>query len=173
MSVYVCKYMYSTIFMRFKVKKDGQFHHKLSPWAKYVTCAKDSIVYHQVKWQFSIKILQFLKEFYNPPEKYVPNKTKKPRRPKSLRIYETHVGISSQDPKVNTYRDFAENVLPRVKLQGISGWDVFGILIFLGYNTIQLMAIMEHAYYASFGYQVTSFFAASRFIKTFLITDNP
>jgi 1,4-alpha-glucan branching enzyme len=26
------------------------------------------------------------------------------------------------------------------------------------------MAIMEHPYYASFGYQVTSFFAASRFI---------
>ncbi len=25
----------------------------------------------------------------------------------------------------------------------------------------QIMAIMEHAYYASFGYQVTSFFAAS------------
>ncbi|CAG9111719.1 unnamed protein product [Plutella xylostella] len=31
----------------------------------------------------------------------------------------------------------------------------------VGYNAIQLMAIMEHAYYASFGYQVTSFFAAS------------
>jgi len=31
----------------------------------------------------------------------------------------------------------------------------------LGYNTIQLMAIMEHAYYASFGYQINSFFAAS------------
>lgn len=31
----------------------------------------------------------------------------------------------------------------------------------LGYNVIQLMAIMEHAYYASFGYQVNSFFAAS------------
>ena len=25
----------------------------------------------------------------------------------------------------------------------------------------QIMAVMEHAYYASFGYQVTSFFAAS------------
>jgi len=25
------------------------------------------------------------------------------------------------------------------------------------------MAVMEHAYYASFGYQVTSFFAASRY----------
>jgi len=34
----------------------------------------------------------------------------------------------------------------------------------IGYNTIQLMAIMEHPYYASFGYQVTSFFAASRFV---------
>ena len=32
-----------------------------------------------------------------------------------------------------------------------------------GYNAIQLMAVMEHAYYASFGYQVTSFFAPSRF----------
>ena len=30
-----------------------------------------------------------------------------------------------------------------------------------GYNAIQIMAIQEHAYYASFGYQVTSFFAAS------------
>ncbi|KAL3206936.1 hypothetical protein MRX96_039769 [Rhipicephalus microplus] len=40
-----------------------------------------------------------------------------------------------------------DNVLPRIKHQG--------------YNAIQIMAIMEHAYYASFGYQVTSFFAAS------------
>ncbi|GIQ89929.1 glycoside hydrolase, family 13, partial [Kipferlia bialata] len=32
-----------------------------------------------------------------------------------------------------------------------------------GYNTVQLMAIHEHSYYASFGYHVTSFFApASR-----------
>lgn len=37
----------------------------------------------------------------------------------------------------------------------------FNLSFHLGYNTIQLMAIMEHAYYASFGYQVTSFFAAS------------
>jgi hypothetical protein len=35
--------------------------------------------------------------------------------------------------------------------------------LFPGYNAIQLMAIMEHAYYASFGYQVTSFYAASRY----------
>uniref|UniRef100_A0A914HCV5 1,4-alpha-glucan branching enzyme n=1 Tax=Globodera rostochiensis TaxID=31243 RepID=A0A914HCV5_GLORO len=120
--------------LKVAVKKDGKFLLKLSPWANYVSCAKDSIVYHQ--------------EFYNPTEKYVlQTAQKRPRRPKSLRIYETHVGISSQEAKVNNYRDFAENVLPRIKQQG--------------YNAIQLMAVMEHAYYASFGYQVTSFFAAS------------
>ena len=48
---------------------------------------------------------------------------------------------------MNYLDDFTENVLPRIKN--------------LGYNAIQLMAVMEHAYYASFGYQVTSFFAAS------------
>lgn len=31
----------------------------------------------------------------------------------------------------------------------------------LGYNVIQFMAVMEHAYYASFGYQINNFFAAS------------
>jgi 1,4-alpha-glucan branching enzyme len=66
-----------------------------------------------------------------------------------LRIYEAHVGISGSEGRINTYKDFADNVIPRIAKQG--------------YNTIQLMAVMEHAYYASFGYQVTSFFAASRF----------
>jgi hypothetical protein len=28
-----------------------------------------------------------------------------------------------------------------------------------GYNAIQIMAIQEHAYYGSFGYHVTNFFA--------------
>lgn len=65
----------------------------------------------------------------------------------SLRIYEAHVGISTPDPKVGSYKEFTAKVLPRIK-------D-------LGYDAIQLMAIMEHAYYASFGYQVTSFFAVS------------
>lgn len=64
-----------------------------------------------------------------------------------LRIYECHVGISTPEPKVGSYKEFTKNVLPRIR-------D-------LNYNAIQLMAIMEHAYYASFGYQVTNFFAIS------------
>ncbi len=62
-------------------------------------------------------------------------------------IYEAHVGMAQDKYGVGTYREFAENVLPRIK--------------FLGYNTVQLMAIQEHPYYASFGYQVTNFFAPS------------
>ena len=65
----------------------------------------------------------------------------------SLFIYEAHVGMSQEEGKVGYYRDFADYVLPRVKKAG--------------YNTIQLMAIMEHPYYGSFGYQVSSFYAAS------------
>ncbi|MGH0159128.1 UNVERIFIED_CONTAM: hypothetical protein FKN15_062726 [Acipenser sinensis] len=75
------------------------------------------------------------------------HKHSRPKKPQSLRIYECHVGIASPEEKVASYSNFTYNVLPKIK-------D-------LGYNCIQLMAIMEHAYYASFGYQITSFYAAS------------
>lgn len=84
--------------------------------------------------------------FWNPPQKYI-FKHAKPPKPKSARVYEAHVGISTPECRVGTYKEFTTGVLPRIKK--------------LGYNIIQLMAIQEHAYYASFGYQVTSFFAAS------------
>ena len=66
---------------------------------------------------------------------------------KELFIYECHIGMAQEEGKVGTYREFSQNVLPRIQK--------------LGYNTIQIMAIMEHPYYASFGYQVTNFFAPS------------
>ncbi len=86
--------------------------------------------------------------FWNPPaaEKYT-FKHQRPKKPASLRIYEAHVGISSPELRVTTYKEFTKSMLPRIKS--------------LGYDAIQLMAIMEHAYYASFGYQVNNFFAAS------------
>lgn len=67
--------------------------------------------------------------------------------PDSLYIYEAHIGMAQEEEKIGTYREFAERVLPRI--------------VRAGYNTLQLMAIQEHPYYASFGYQVSSFFAAS------------
>ena len=65
----------------------------------------------------------------------------------SLYIYEAHIGMAQEEGKVSSYREFADYTLPVIK-EG-------------GYNTIQLMAIMEHPYYGSFGYQVSNFFAAS------------
>src|ERR1700737_5212820 len=79
--------------------------------------------------------------FWNPPKKYV-FKNRPPPRPLSVRVYEAHVGISTTEYRVGTYSEFTANVLPRIQK--------------LGYNVIQLMAIMEHTYYASFGYKVTS-----------------
>jgi 1,4-alpha-glucan branching enzyme len=113
----------------------GELVDRICPWSRYVTQCNTSKLYQTV--------------FYNPPEsaKYK-FKCQRPKRPQSLKIYECHVGISSPKPEIATYNYFKDNVLPRIKKQG--------------YNCIQLMAIMEHAYYASFGYQVTSFFAASR-----------
>ena len=65
----------------------------------------------------------------------------------SLYIYEAHVGMAQEEGKVGTYLEFANKILPMIKK--------------MGYNAIQLMAIMEHPYYGSFGYQVSNFFAAS------------
>ena len=64
-----------------------------------------------------------------------------------LYIYEAHVGMAQEEGRIGTYREFATKILPRIKKAG--------------YNTVQLMAIMEHPYYGSFGYQVSNFFAAS------------
>ncbi len=69
------------------------------------------------------------------------------RKISPIYIYEAHVGMAQEEGRIGTYREFADNVLPRIKAGG--------------YNAVQLMAIQEHPYYASFGYQVSNFFAAS------------
>src|SRR5574344_186632 len=62
-------------------------------------------------------------------------------------IYETHIGMSSEGEKVSGFNEFREKVLPYVAS--------------LGYNTLQIMALQEHPYYGSFGYQVSNFYALS------------
>ena len=37
---------------------------------------------------------------------------------KPLRVYEAHVGMASEELRVGTYREFARDVLPRVKALG-------------------------------------------------------
>jgi 1,4-alpha-glucan branching enzyme len=69
------------------------------------------------------------------------------RRDEAPLIYEAHVGMAQQKEAIGSLREFSANVVPRI--------------VKSGYNTIQLMAIQEHPYYGSFGYQVSNFFAAS------------
>ena len=66
---------------------------------------------------------------------------------KPLLIYECHIGMSGEEEKVSSFEEFRTRVLPRIHGDG--------------YNAIQIMAIQEHPYYGSFGYHVSSFFAAS------------
>jgi len=64
-----------------------------------------------------------------------------------LRIYEAHAGMAVEAPRVGTWDEFTDQVLPRIAA--------------LGYNAVQLMAVQEHPYYGSFGYHVSNFFAPS------------
>lgn len=89
----------------------------------------------------------FSAQVWNPETPY--EWKKKSFRPKTspLLIYECHIGMAQDAEKVGTYREFKDNILPRIAQAG--------------YNCIQIMAIQEHPYYGSFGYHVSSFFAAS------------
>ena len=80
------------------------------------------------------------------PEPYEWKHRSPGKRPHPL-IYECHIGMSSEQEKVSTFEEFRTTVLPRVKA--------------LGYNVLQIMALQEHPYYGSFGYQVSNFFALS------------
>ena len=86
----------------------------------------------------------FNAQVWEPPRKYR-FKAERPDTNGARLIYEAHVGMAQEREGVGTFREFQANVLPHIAENG--------------YNTIQLMGMMEHPYYASFGYQVTNFFA--------------
>lgn len=115
------------------VSKAGA-HDRISPYARYVVQDPQT--------------LDFAAQVWDPTAPYIwqhaPSRT---GAQKSPLIYEAHVGMAQEREGIGTYREFADHILPR-----IAG---------LGYDTVQLMAIMEHPYYGSFGYHVANFFAPS------------
>ncbi|CAF3840761.1 unnamed protein product [Rotaria sp. Silwood1] len=113
---------------------NGELVDRICPWSRYVQRKEKATVYHDV--------------FYNPSyEQIYQFKYTQPKKRDRLKIYEAHIGISSSKEEIASYENFRINIIPHIIKQG--------------YNTIQLMAILEHPYYASFGYQVTNYFAAS------------
>ncbi|RXN38767.1 1,4-alpha-glucan-branching enzyme [Labeo rohita] len=80
--------------------KTSEYLFRISPWAKYVTKTLDSVTYDWTYW--------------DPPQPYQ-FQHPRPPRPSSLRIYEAHVGISSPEEKIASYKNFTRDVLPRIK----------------------------------------------------------
>ncbi len=122
----------------------GQFYKLLVEWeggsGERIPAWTNRVVQDENTKIFSAQVWDPVKPYVIKNTNYIP--TKDP-----LLIYECHIGMSSNEEKVASYEEFRLNVLPRIA-EG-------------GYNCIQIMAIQEHPYYGSFGYHVSSFFAAS------------
>ena len=117
---------------RLEMHWDGGHGERIPAYARYVVQDPETKLFSAQVWA--------------PKKPYVWKNPVPPRKTQPF-IYEAHVGMASEECRVATYAEFRDNVLPRIKAAG--------------YDTVQLMAIMEHPYYGSFGYHVSSFFASS------------
>ncbi len=115
-----------------EVRWDGGHSERIPAYARYVTQDDKTKLFSACVW--------------DPPTPYVWQYRFRPTKTTPL-IYEAHIGMGTEEEKVGSYVEFRDNILPKIKA--------------MGYNTVQLMAIMEHPYYGSFGYHVSSFFAPS------------
>ncbi|HPW90312.1 MAG TPA: alpha amylase C-terminal domain-containing protein [Paludibacteraceae bacterium] len=115
------------------IEWNGGYGERIPAWARRVVQDEHTKIFTAQVWMPE-------EEFKFKVKKFKPQTT-------PLLIYECHIGMATEEERVGTYNEFRENVLPRV--------------IANGYNCIQIMAIQEHPYYGSFGYHVSSFFAAS------------
>ena len=112
---------------------DGGQGERIPAWATRVVQNENTKIFSAQVWNPE-KPFKFRKKTFKPSTD-------------PLLIYECHIGMAQQEEKVGTYSEFREKILPRIAKAG--------------YNCIQIMAIQEHPYYGSFGYHVSSFFAAS------------
>ena len=120
-------------YYKMRVHWEGGEGERIPAWAQRVVQDEASKIFSAQVWA--------------PAESYVWKKKTFKAQTSPLLIYECHIGMAQDEEKVGTYNEFREKVLPRI--------------IKDGYNAIQIMAIQEHPYYGSFGYHVSSFFAAS------------
>lgn len=115
------------------IEWNGGAGERIPAWARYVVQDPQTHIFTAVVWA--------------PKLPYSCKHTAPTLGGNPLLIYEAHVGMATEEERVGTYKEFKEKILPTIKKKG--------------YNAVQLMAIMEHPYYGSFGYQVSSFFAPS------------
>lgn len=118
---------------KLRMEWDGGVGERIPAWIRRVVQDDQTKIFSAQVWE--------------PEQPYVYKHKKIKPTIDPLLIYECHIGMGTAEEKVGTYDEFRRNVLPRIVKDG--------------YNAIQIMAIQEHPYYGSFGYHVSSFFAAS------------
>ena len=121
---------------RLRIHWPGGEGDRIPAYARRVVQDPDTLIFNAQVWQ--------------PPQSYPWQHMDFTPPAEPILIYESHVGMAQEREGIGSYREFADRILPRIAAAG--------------YNTVQLMAVQEHPYYGSFGYQVSSLFAAtSRF----------
>eukprot|EP01054_Gregarina_sp_Poly1_P011337 Gregarina_sp_Poly_1__11336@NODE_951_length_5575_cov_353_323348_g675_i0_p1_GENE_NODE_951_length_5575_cov_353_323348_g675_i0NODE_951_length_5575_cov_353_323348_g675_i0_p1_ORF_typecomplete_len1476_score198_93Glycos_transf_1/PF00534_20/2_4e03Glycos_transf_1/PF00534_20/3_4e42Glyco_trans_1_4/PF13692_6/3_1e29Glyco_transf_4/PF13439_6/3_3e26Glyco_transf_4/PF13439_6/5_9e03Glyco_transf_4/PF13439_6/6_7e03Alphaamylase/PF00128_24/5e23Glyco_trans_4_4/PF13579_6/3_6e03Glyco_trans_4_4/PF13579_6/2e18Glycogen_syn/P len=118
------------------VRQDGSHFDRMSPWTRLAREAEDLHVMDGLIWDETRKGL-YTFQHPRPPI----HKDKHPR------VYEVHIGISSEAEAVGSYRETRTCVLPRLALGG--------------FDTLLLVGVVEHASYPSCGWHTTAYFAPS------------
>ncbi len=118
---------------RVVIEWHGGSGERLPAWGRYVVQDRDTHIFSAGVW--------------DPPHPYEWQVPDFVRQDGPLLIYEAHVGMALEEKRIGTFSEFREQLIPHIKR--------------CGYNCIQLMGIQEHPYYASYGYQVSNFFAPS------------
>jgi 1,4-alpha-glucan branching enzyme len=118
---------------RLRIHWPGGSGDRIPAYARRVVQDRQTLIFNAQVWRPDLPYQWQCKNFQCPADPPL--------------IYEVHIGMAQEEGKIGSYQEFATNILPRVAASG--------------YNMLQIMAIPEHPYYGSFGYQVSSFFAAS------------
>ena len=118
---------------RLRIIWPGGEGDRIPAYARRVVQDPETLIFNAQVWSPERPYLWRCRDFRNPA--------------RAPLIYEVHIGMAQEAEKIGSYREFTANILPRV--------------LSAGYNTLQIMAIQEHPYYGSFGYQISNFFAAS------------
>jgi len=118
---------------RLRIHWPGGRGNRIPAYARRVVQDPDTLIFNAQVW--------------NPPDPYVWKCRDFQMSSDAIFVYEAHVGMAQESEKTGSFGEFTRHILPRIAAAG--------------YNTLQLMAIQEHPYYGSFGYQVSNYFAAS------------
>jgi 1,4-alpha-glucan branching enzyme len=118
---------------RLRIHWPGGSGDRIPAYARRVVQDPQTLIFNAQAWRPPLPYQWQCKDFRCPPDAPL--------------IYEVHIGMAQEEGKIGSFQEFTANILPRVAASG--------------YNILQIMAIPEHPYYGSFGYQVSSFFAVS------------